>query len=72
MEFKTADEALFALAAMQGFQFDAKHTFVINRFSDIEQYANMDPVYVEPQPEEYKPKVRISILLFPSIDLKND
>lgn len=57
MEFKSPDEATYALGAMQRFQFDAKHTFTINRFADIEHYAAMDPVYVEPQPEEYKPRV---------------
>lgn len=43
---------------MHGFQFDAKHQFLINRFTDIEKYANMDETYVEPEIEEYKPKVR--------------
>ncbi|KAF8591896.1 translation initiation factor eIF-3b [Ramaria rubella] len=56
MEFKDVDEASFALAAMQGFPFDRTHTFTINRFSDIERYATMDPTYVEPEPEEYKPR----------------
>lgn len=57
MEFKDPDEATYALGAMQGFPFDKRHTFVINRFSDIERFASMDPIYVEPEPEEYKPRV---------------
>ena len=59
MEFREPDDASFALTAMQGLPFDKRHTFVINRFSDIERFANMDPVYVIPEPEEYKPRVRI-------------
>lgn len=59
MEFKDSDEATYALTAMQGFQIDSKHTFIINRFSDIERYANMDSTYVEPEPVDYKPRVRI-------------
>lgn len=42
---------------MDGYPFDAKHTFRVNRFTDIERYAEMDETYVEPEPEEYKPKV---------------
>lgn len=57
MEFKTPDEATIALNSMQGYAFDAKHTFIINRFSDIEKYANMNPVYAAPAPEDYKARV---------------
>ncbi|KAH9976378.1 translation initiation factor eIF-3b [Lactifluus volemus] len=32
------------------------HTFFINRFTDIEKFANLDEMYVEPQREEFKPK----------------
>lgn len=42
---------------MNGHAFDAKHTFLINRFTDFERYLNMDETYHEPPPEEYKPKV---------------
>jgi len=42
---------------MHGHPFDSKHTFHINRFSDIERYANMDETYIEPKMEEYRPKV---------------
>ena len=60
IDFRTVDEALFALAVMDGFPFDARHTFRVNRFTDIERYANLDEKYVEPEPEEYKARVRIS------------
>lgn len=66
MEFKTAEEASLAMSTMQGFQFDAKHTFIINRFSDIERYAEMDPTYSEPKQAEYTPRVCfIPLFLFP-------
>lgn len=64
MEFKTAEEASLAMSTMQGFQFDAKHTFILNRFSDIERYAEMDPTYSEPKHAEYTPRVCFTPLLF--------
>ncbi|EMD40362.1 hypothetical protein CERSUDRAFT_45150 [Gelatoporia subvermispora B] len=56
VEFKHAEDATFALNAMNGHPFDAKHTFFITRFTDIERYANLDETYVEPKPEEFKPR----------------
>ena len=49
--------AAYAMAAMNGHPFDAKHTFWVNRFTDVEKYVNMDETWVEPEPEPYKPKV---------------
>lgn len=42
---------------MDGFPFDARHTFKVNRFTDIERFADLDETYVEPKIEEYKPRV---------------
>ncbi|KII93546.1 hypothetical protein PLICRDRAFT_121832 [Plicaturopsis crispa FD-325 SS-3] len=56
IEFRTANDATFALAAMDGHPFDAKHTFKVNRFTDIERFAELDETYVEPKSEEYKPR----------------
>ncbi|OSX59511.1 hypothetical protein POSPLADRAFT_1067238 [Postia placenta MAD-698-R-SB12] len=56
VEFKNSNDAMFALNAMHGHPFDARHTFLVNRFTDIERYANLDETYAEPEPEEYKPK----------------
>jgi translation initiation factor 3 subunit B len=53
----SADAATFAINVMHGHPFDSKHTFLVNRFTDIEQYANMDETYVEPKIEEFHPKV---------------
>jgi hypothetical protein len=46
---------------MNGHPFDAKHTFLVNRFTDIEKFEDLDETYVEPQREEYHAKVRLSI-----------
>lgn len=59
MEFKTADDAAYAMGVMNGHPFDAKHTFWVNRFTDVEKFASMDETWVEPEPELYKPKVRL-------------
>lgn len=42
---------------MHNHAFDAKHTFKVNKFSDIERYSNLDETYVEPETEEYAPRV---------------
>jgi hypothetical protein len=47
---------------MNGHPFDAKHTFLVNRFTDIEKFDDLDETYVEPQREEFKPKARQSSL----------
>lgn len=57
IEFKNADDAIHAISVMNGHPFDAKHTFYINQFADIERYANMDENYVEPEEEEFEEKV---------------
>ena len=57
MEFKNADDAAYAMAAMNGHPFDAKHTFHVNHFTDVEKFVNMDETWVDPEPEPYKPKV---------------
>jgi hypothetical protein len=44
---------------MNGHAFDAKHTFFVNRFTDIDKFADMDETYVEPEREEYVAKVRL-------------
>jgi hypothetical protein len=63
IEFRNADTAIHALNEMNGHPFDTKHTFFINRFTDIEKFADMDETYVEPEREEYHAKVRLSFRL---------
>ena len=47
------------MSVMHGHPFDAKHTFLVNHFTDVEKYLKMDETYVEPEHEEYQPRVRI-------------
>lgn len=61
-ELKSVDDANLAIANMHNHPFDAKHTFKINRFTDVEMFAEVDETYVEPELEEYSPRVRMDIL----------
>ncbi|KAH9018805.1 translation initiation factor eIF-3b [Lactarius deliciosus] len=56
IEFRNADAATNALNELNGHPSDAKHTFLVNRFTDIEKFADLDETYVEPQREEYLTK----------------
>ena len=65
-EFSSAEEANHAMAVMQGLALDKDHKLVINKFTDIEKFASMDDAYVEPQMEEFKSRVYLSIItIFP-------
>ncbi|KAH7931103.1 translation initiation factor eIF-3b [Leucogyrophana mollusca] len=63
IDLRTPDAAAFAVAAMHGHQFDSRRQFKVNRFMDIEHYANMDETYIEPQTEEYQPKEHLRAFL---------
>jgi translation initiation factor 3 subunit B len=65
VDFRTIDEANFALVAMNGHPFDARHQFAVYRFTDIERYESLDDSYVPPTPEVYRPRARF-LLLFAS------
>ncbi|KDR85099.1 hypothetical protein GALMADRAFT_233724 [Galerina marginata CBS 339.88] len=56
VEFRNVDDANLALATLHNHPFDAKHTFKLNRFTDIERYAELDETYVEPELEDYMPR----------------
>ncbi|KAG6863961.1 hypothetical protein C0993_009756, partial [Termitomyces sp. T159_Od127] len=56
VDFRTVDDANLALTAVNNHPFDSKHTFKLNRFTDIPGYANMDESYSDPKYEEFKPK----------------
>ncbi|KAF9270322.1 translation initiation factor eIF-3b [Marasmius fiardii PR-910] len=56
VDFRNADEANLALTAMNNHPFDSKHTFKVNRFTDVEKYAELDETHVEPEDEEFIPK----------------
>ncbi|KAF8349972.1 hypothetical protein F5887DRAFT_877182 [Amanita rubescens] len=53
IDFRSADDANVALAALHNHPFDAKHTFKLNKFTDVEKFANMDETYIEPETEEF-------------------
>ena len=57
MEFKSSEQADNAIAVMNGVPFDAKHTFLLNRFTDIEKFADLNDKYVEPEVPAYVAKV---------------
>ena len=57
IEFNTAEEADRARSTMDRHPFDAKHRFSINLLSELDDYANMDETFVEPEPQEFVPKV---------------
>jgi translation initiation factor 3 subunit B len=57
IDFKSVDDASFALSVLQNHAFDTRHTFKFNRFSDVETFADLDETYIEPGEEEYIPKV---------------
>jgi len=67
IEFRNADAASYALNELNGHPFDAKHTFFVNRFTDIEKFAKLDETYVEPQREEYHPKEHLRAWLGDSL-----
>jgi translation initiation factor 3 subunit B len=52
---------------MHNHPFDAKHTFKVNRFTDIERYEKMDETYIEPETEEYAPRVISSLFQYPIV-----
>jgi translation initiation factor 3 subunit B len=56
VDFRNSDDANQALAVLNNHPFDAKHTFKLNRFSDVETFATLDETYIEPEDEEYTPK----------------
>ncbi|KAG9006810.1 Translation initiation factor 3 subunit b [Tulasnella sp. JGI-2019a] len=56
VEFKTNEEATYVATQMNGVAFDTKHTFVVNRFTDIEKFATLAEKYVEPEIPPYTPQ----------------
>jgi len=59
VDFRNENEASAAITAMNNHPFDAKHTFKLNHFTDIERYADMNETYIEPETEEYTPRVPV-------------
>ena len=57
LDLRSAEDANLALAALHNHPFDAKHTFKLDKFTDVEKFANVDETYVEPETEEFVPRV---------------
>lgn len=64
IEFPNSEIAALAVALMHGVPFGAKHQLKVNYFDDIEKYASLDTAYVEPELEEFQPKVEYEILVY--------
>jgi translation initiation factor 3 subunit B len=62
MELASAEDAALAIRMMDGYPFDKRHKFAVNRFTDIEKLANLDEEYKEPEEEEYHDRVSIGKL----------
>ncbi|PWN47621.1 translation initiation factor eIF-3b [Violaceomyces palustris] len=56
IEMASPEDAALAIRLMDGYAFDKKHRFSVNRFTDVEKLANLSEEYVEPPEEEYKSK----------------
>lgn len=56
IEMASPEDAAQAIRIMDGYAFDKKHRFAVNRFTDIEKLANLSEEYVEPAEDEFKPK----------------
>lgn len=57
LDLRSAEDANLALAALHNHPFDAKHTFKLDKFTDVEKFANVDETYVEPETEEFVSRV---------------
>lgn len=64
VEFESAADATNAINTLDGHPFDARHTFQLNRFTDFEKFDDLEESYVEPELEEYSPKVRLFLTFF--------
>lgn len=56
VELASAEDAAVAIKTMDGYDFDKRHKFAVNRFSDVEALANLSEEYVEPAEETYEEK----------------
>lgn len=57
IELASTEDANLAIRTMDGYPFDKRHKFAVNRFTDVEKLANLDEQYTEPPEEEYTDRV---------------
>lgn len=50
-------EAQVFQRALDGYAFDKRHTLSVVPFTEVESYANLDDNYVEPEQDEWAPRV---------------
>ena len=53
IEYATPEQAAAAIKSKNGHALDKSHKLRVNRFTDIEKYANLSEHYVEPEIEPY-------------------
>lgn len=63
LELKDADDAETLVKRVNGFQFDAAHTFSCNRWTDFQIQDELSNTFVAPEVEE-NPAANVRILLF--------
>lgn len=56
VELANAEDAALAIKTMDGYPFDKRHRFTVNRFADVEALANLSEEYKEPEEEVFEPK----------------
>lgn len=67
VELESAAHTPLVIKTMDGYPFDKKHRFSVNRLSDIEALDSLAEEYVEPEEEEYVPNEHLrSWLLDPA------
>ncbi|KAJ1997563.1 Translation initiation factor 3 subunit b, partial [Coemansia thaxteri] len=54
IEFETAELAQRAIQHLNGYKLDSKHTFLANRFMDIEKYTEVEDAYRAPPVEQFE------------------
>ena len=53
IEYATPEQAAAAIKSKNGHALDKSHKLRVNRFTDVEKYANSPENYVEPEIEPY-------------------
>jgi translation initiation factor 3 subunit B len=54
LQFETAKMAEEAVAVLNGYKMDKQHTFIVNKFSDLEKYKEVSDTWEKPTPRPYK------------------
>ena len=62
IEYDTPEQAAMAIKTKDGHALDRTHKLRVNRFTDVEKYANASDTYVEPEIDPYVQKVRFTAL----------